>query len=259
MNEPSSQDDDQREFVTSDAEIAAAPAPYPLPPAPSSLVTRREAALAMHDRLRQCRRCHIAGYLDERVSVPLARDPKPGWEVPPILLVGQSPGLRATREMKPFAGLTGHKLRSWFEMAGLSEEQYWRKIYFAAVTKCYPGRLPGAKGDRVPTREEQLLCRPWLDAQIAILDPPILVLVGQLAIGTFLGKGSLNKFVGSGFGWNGRRLLPLPHPSGVSTWLNDPANERLVERAMDVLGGWLRELEGERTRSWDDLIAAPAY
>ncbi|HMA33093.1 MAG TPA: uracil-DNA glycosylase family protein [Chloroflexia bacterium] len=161
---------------------------------------------------------------------------------PPILLVGQAPGLRATRERIPFAGQSGARLRGWFALAGFSEDDYWRHIYFSAVTKCYPGRLPGAKGDRVPTPAEQALCRPWLDAQLAVLQPPIVVLVGQLAIGAFLGKGSLSALVGEGFERAGRRLLPLPHPSGVSTWLNDRDNQARVARAMAVLAGWVQEL-----------------
>lgn len=142
----------------------------------------------------------------------------------------------------PFAGQSGAKLRAWFALAGFSEADYWRYLYFSAVTKCYPGRLPGAKGDRLPTPAEQALCRPWLDAQLAVLGPPIVVLVGQLAISTFLGKGPLSEFVGLGFERDGRRLLPLPHPSGVSTWLNDRDNQARVRRAMSLLGAWVADL-----------------
>lgn len=198
--------------------------------------------LALNAAIRSCRRCHAAGYLDPHESLPLARDPVPAGPLPPIMLVGQAPGLRATQEQVPFAGQSGAKLRAWFAQAGLSEADYWRLIYFSAITKCYPGRLPGAKGDRVPTPAEQALCHPWLDAQLAILDPPIVVPVGQLAISAFLGHGPLHHFVGEGFVQGGRRLLPLPHPSGVSTWLNHRPNQARVTRAMSVLQGWLADL-----------------
>ncbi len=198
--------------------------------------------LALNTAIRACRRCHAAGFLNARESLPLVRDPRPGDGLPPILLVGQSPGLRATRESVPFAGQSGAKLRAWFALAGLSEADYWRLLYFSAVTKCYPGRLSGAKGDRLPTPTEQALCRPWLDAQLTVLDPPIVVLVGTLAISTLLGKGPLTEFVGLGFLRDGRRLLPLPHPSGVSTWLNNPAHQARVGAAMGVLAAWLAEL-----------------
>src|SRR5215210_7850364 len=75
---------------------------------------RRAAIVALNARLRACRRCHEAGYLDERVSVPLARDPEADAPVPRILLVGQAPSLQGTRGRKPFAGEAGNKLRAWF-------------------------------------------------------------------------------------------------------------------------------------------------
>ena len=186
----------------------------------------------------------MAGYLDERESVPIARDPETDAPVPHILLVGQAPGLRATNENRPFAGAAGDKLRAWFELGGIPREDFWRKIHFSAVTKCYPGRLPGARGDRVPTPEEQLLCRPWLDAQLEILRPEIVLLVGLLAIQTFLGKvPSLQAVVGTAVVRDGVRYLPLPHPSGVSRWLNEPENVRAVERAMMILRDWVEELQ----------------
>lgn len=198
----------------------------------------------LNRRIRTCRLCHAAGYLDPRESVPIARDPSPEAPVPRILLVGQAPGLRATNENIPFAGLAGDKMRAWFEMGGIPSEDFWRKIHFSAVTKCYPGRLPGARGDRVPTPKEQELCRPWLDAQLDLLQPDIVLLVGLLAIQTFLGKvPSLSAVVGTAVVRDGVRYLPLPHPSGVSRWLNEPENVKAVERSMAILKEWVEELE----------------
>jgi uracil-DNA glycosylase len=204
---------------------------------------RRARLLALNRRIRACRLCHRAGYLDERVSVPIARDPEPDAPLPRILLVGQAPGLRATNENRPFAGIAGDKLRAWFEMGGIRREDFWRKIHFSAITKCYPGRLPGARGDRVPTPHEQALCRPWLDAQMKVLQPDVVLLVGMLAIQTFLGRvPSLSAVVGTYTVRDGVRYLPLPHPSGVSRWLNDPHNVARVEQAMGILRGWVEEL-----------------
>src|SRR5436305_2366259 len=164
--------------------------------------------LELNAQIRACRRCHLAGYLDERVSVPIARDPEPDAPLPRIMLVGQAPGLRATNENRPFAGIAGDKLRDWMETGGIAHEDFWRKIHFSAVTKCYPGRLPGARGDRVPTPREQELCRPWLDAQLAILQPDIVLLVGLLAIQAFLGRvPSLQAVVGTGVIKDGMRYL----------------------------------------------------
>ena len=111
----------------------------------------RTRLIALNARIRACRRCHLAGLLDECESVPIARDPEPDAAVPRILLIGQAPGLRATLHDRPFAGLAGEKLRAWLEQGGILREDFYRRVHFAAVTRCYPGRLPGAKGDRVPS------------------------------------------------------------------------------------------------------------
>src|SRR5688572_24770510 len=204
----------------------------------------RSAIIDLNRQIRACRRCHAEGFLIERESVPIARDPEPDAPLPRILLVGQAPGLRATSESRPFAGVSGDKLRAWFEMGGIPQEDFWRKIHFSAVTKCYPGRLPGARGDRVPTPQEQLLCRPWLDAQLELLRPDIILLVGLLAIQTFMGRvPSLSAVVGTAEIRDGACYLPLPHPSGVSRWLNEPENVRAVERAMAILRDWVEELQ----------------
>jgi uracil-DNA glycosylase len=212
---------------------------------PRSLkVDPRDARLrSLNARLRECRACHLRGFLDEAESVPIARDPELGALVPRILLIGQAPGLRATITDRPFAGIAGDKLRTWFERGGIPREEFWRKIHFAAVTRCYPGRLPGARGDRVPSTQEQSLCRPWQDELFRLLRPEVVLLVGLLAIRTYLGPvGSLSSVVGTGEIRDGIRFLPLPHPSGVSRWLNEPGNVAAVGRAMDLLREWVEEL-----------------
>ena len=123
----------------------------------------------------------------------------------------------------------------WSRPASRAEELP-RKVHFAAITRCYPGRVPGAKGDRVPSPQEQVLCRPWLDDLIVVLQPKIVLLVGLLAIRTFLGPvASLTAVVGTSTVRDGILFIPLPHPSGVSRWLNQPANLAAVDKAMEIL------------------------
>lgn len=204
---------------------------------------QRARLVTLDAQIRGCRSCHLRGYLDEVESVPVVRDPEPDAPVPRILLIGQAPGLRATITDRPFAGISGEKLRAWFERGGIPRADFWRKIHFAAVTRCYPGRLPGARGDRVPSTEEQALCRPWLDDTIAIVKPEIVLLLGLLAIRTSLGRvPSLSAVVGTAEVRDGVRYLPLPHPSGVSRWLNEAGNVAAVGRAMEILAGWVAEL-----------------
>lgn len=196
----------------------------------------RGRLITLNGRIRSCRRCHEAGLLDERESIPIARDPEPDAPLPRILLIGQAPGLRATLHDRPFAGAAGEKLRDWLELGGVPREDFYRQVHFAAVTRCYPGRLPGAKGDRVPSPQEQALCRPWLDGLIMTLEPQVVLLVGLLAIRTFLGPiASLTAVVGTSTVRARVCYIPLPHPSGVSRWLNEPANLAAVGRAMEIL------------------------
>jgi uracil-DNA glycosylase len=209
----------------------------------------RDRVIDLNARLRACRKCHLAGHLDETESVPIARDPDPDAPVPRILLLGQAPGLRATIQDRPFAGIAGDKLRAWFERGGIPRSEFYRRIHFAAVTRCYPGRLAGARGDRVPSPPEQALCRPWLDELIDVLRPQIVLLVGSLAIRTFLGPfRSLSDVVGTATTRDGVHYLPLPHPSGVSRWLNEPANVAAVDRAMTILRGWISSPKAEGRR-----------
>ena len=195
--------------------------------------------IALNGRIRACRKCHDAGLLDERESIPIAHDPEADAPLPRILLIGQAPGLRATLHDRPFAGAAGEKLRDWLEQGGIPCEDFYRQVHFGAITRCYPGRLPGAKGDRVPSPQEQALCRPWLDELIKTLEPQVVLLVGLLAIRTFLGPvASLTAVVGTSTVRDRVCYIPLPHPSGVSRWLNEPANLAAVARAMELLRSW---------------------
>ena len=199
----------------------------------------RSRLIALNGRIRACRKCHDAGLLDGRESIPIARDPEADAPLPRILLIGQAPGLRATLHDRPFAGAAGEKLRDWLEQGGIPREDFYRQVYFSAITRCYPGRLPGAKGDRVPSPQEQALCRPWLDELIKTLEPQVVLLVGLLAIRTFLGPvASLSAVVGTSTVRDRVCYVPLPHPSGVSRWLNEPANLAAVARAMEILRSW---------------------
>lgn len=197
---------------------------------------RRRALVALNARLRACRACHAEGFLNEAESSPIALDPEPDAPLPEILLIGQAPSIRATVHNRPFSGPGGEKLRDWLELGGVPRADFYRRVHFAAVTRCYPGRLPGAQGDRVPSRRERELCRHWLDELFEILRPRVVLLVGLLAIRTYLGSvKSLTAAVGTAERREGVLYIPLPHPSGVSRWHNDPANLAAVARGMKIL------------------------
>ncbi len=152
-----------------------------------------------------------------------------------FFLVGQAPGPAELQSRRPFSGRAGRELARWMLRAGFaSEEEFRRLTYIAALMRCFPGRNSSGSGDRPPPRRAVDNCAHWLDAELSLLQPKVLILVGQLAIGRFLGPGRLEDRVGRTFG-SDPIVVPLPHPSGQSRWLNDPSNRERLSRALAAL------------------------
>lgn len=180
--------------------------------------------------MRACRKCLAAGYAITPGAV--FSGPAPA----PFMLVGQAPGVTEVRAKRPFNASSGRRLFAWLAEAGFEETAFRRHYYMTAVTKCYPGRHPNGKGDRKPSRAEQKLCRPFLDREIALVQPNVLLAVGSLAIETLLGqKLRLDQAVGRVFELDGLYILPLPHSSGASLWTNRPENQARLDDALALL------------------------
>ena len=143
-------------------------------------------------------------------------------------MYGQAPGVVEGEERRPWRGRAGKTLRRWLE---LDEDEFYAVFYCASVTRCYPGRSPSGRGDRTPTPREQELCSFWRDWELEVLRPRLIVPVGGLAIKRLLGISGLNACVGQRYEHAGATVIPLPHPSGASGWLNAPANRDLTLRA----------------------------
>jgi uracil-DNA glycosylase len=160
------------------------------------------------------------------------------------MLVGQAPGKVEAEGGRPFSGRAGRTLFRWLDRAGLDEATAREAIYIAAVTRCYPGAHPSGRGDRVPTRTEQSSCADWLDTELRIIRPKVLIPVGRLAIERFLPKLPLSMLIGTRhtiLHVGGRStVIPLPHPSGASSWIHEAGNESLVDKAIDLIADELR-------------------
>jgi len=156
-----------------------------------------------------------------------------------VLLLGQAPGAREPKLGRPFAWTAGKQLFKWFASLGLDEPAFRRSIYMAAVCRCFPGKSPGG-GDRVPSPAEVANCRPWLEYEIDLLEPRLLILVGRLAIAQFLPQRPLVEQIGNQYQltWKRRQLdvIPLPHPSGASTWPLREPGKSLTKRALALIG-----------------------
>lgn len=181
-----------------------------------------------------CRACAEAGFPLESLPV---RAPYAGQHA---YLFGQAPGIVEGEERRPWRGRAGKTLRRWLD---LDEDEFYATFYCASVTRCYPGRARSGRGDRTPTPEEQHLCERWRDAELRILRPKLVVTVGGLAARRLLGVTSVTESVGRRYELGGAVAIPLPHPSGASSWLNAPENRERVVAAVDAIKDALDTLE----------------
>jgi len=192
------------------------------------------------DALLRCRRCRLDS--DVTPVASLARNPR-------ALLVGQAPGKVEAEGGVPFSGRAGRTLFSWLARAGLNEEEAREQIYIAAVTRCFPGPHPSGRGDRVPSRDEQAHCADWLEAELRIIRPKLLIPVGRLAIERFLPALPLDQLIGTKHRVvhaGGRStVIPLPHPSGASSWFYQNDNKGLLDKAIELIAVELGRLSSE--------------
>ena len=156
-----------------------------------------------------------------------------------IMLVGQAPGDKEPLLGRPFAWTAGKTLFKWFSGAlGWDEDQVRNRIYFAAVCRCFPGKLPKG-GDRVPLPEEVDACAPWLEREFELLHTSLVIPVGKLAIGRFLEPAPLQDLVGKSFrvrvGGRDADCIPLPHPSGASPWHRMEPGKTLLTRGLGLI------------------------
>lgn len=217
----------------------------------------------LHADMRACHLCLEAGYSIVPGAVFSSHAESK------LLLIGQAPGITEGVVKRPFNASSGRRLFQWLGQAGWDEERFRARQAMTAVTKCYPGKNDNGKGDRVPSKEEQALCRPFLERELRLIQPQVIVLVGGLAIKQLFPKQlRLDQIIGTAvyfapevatdpchLNWDdgillglaelqnqidqlaadGRFVVPLPHPSGASLWLNKPANQALIAQAIQVL------------------------
>lgn len=156
-----------------------------------------------------------------------------------VLLVGQAPGDKEPALGRPFAWTAGKQLFKWFLPLGMNEAQFRAQVYVAAVCRCFPGKNPKG-GDRVPSPQEMLNCTPWLERELTLLKPQLLIPVGRVAIERFLPAAPLVEQIGVQRrlvrGKHTLDVIALPHPSGASTWPRAEPGKTLTLRALALIG-----------------------
>lgn len=202
----------------------------------------------LHRHQARLRRCHLC---PEMQGPPVTGQPVAS----PVMLIGQAPGNREIELHRPFAWTAGKTLFKWFETIGINEEQFRHYIYMAAVCRCFPGKNPKG-GDRVPGSDEISNCTQWLKEEVRYLQPQLILPVGKLAISQIIPVKKLDAVIGRkqhiSFYNHSTDIIPLPHPSGASTWHRTEPGKTLLNKALRLISkhpAWLAicgELRGSR-------------
>lgn len=159
------------------------------------------SALAdLAEQASSCTRCGLSGSRTNvvfGVGDPTAR----------LMFVGEGPGQQEDLQGEPFVGRSGQLLdRLMFEELGLDRS----RCYIANVVKCRP------PGNRDPRPEEAEACRPYLDAQIEMVDPRVLVSLGNVATRALMDTSAgISKVRGRAYPLGGRHLVPTFHPAAA--------------------------------------------
>lgn len=188
----------------------------PIPAAPSSerlLSSHKYAHLKSLGELQAiCSNCTECGLAAGRTKVVFGE----GNPQAKIMLVGEGPGKTEDETGRPFIGQAGQLLDRILASVGFKREE----VFIANVVKCRP------PGNRLPTPEESLACRSYLDAQILIINPLIIICLGALATQTLIDpKGRITSLRGQWFKKEGYWLIPTYHPAAL---LRDPNKKRPV-------------------------------
>ncbi len=192
---------------------------------------------ALQNEMRLCRACLHAGYF---VQPPAVTQGKLGAR---IMTIGQAPGITEVKAGRPFNAGSGKRLFQWLAMAGIDEDWFRKTQYMTAMTKCFPGKQKNGSGDRVPSRTELDLCNHFLEEELELIDPQLIIPIGRLAIGNFFGAvATLEELIGKEKKMDGRWLIPLPHPSGASRWHQIPENRERIEGAIKLISRRYKQL-----------------
>lgn len=193
----------------------------------------------LHSKINKCHLCN------KMQSQPVVGNPV----MSKILLIGQAPGIKERDIRKPFAWTAGKTLFKWFASINVDEELFRECIYMTAICRCFPGKklvngMPKG-GDRVPDKEEILNCSNWLKKEIEYLKPELIIPVGKLAISEIMPVNKLDEIIGECFNieFYGHKadIIPLPHPSGASTWHQRDPGKALLNQALEKIkihSGW---------------------
>lgn len=152
----------------------------------------------LHDQIKVCQRCALSKGRTHAV-------PGVGPATAEIMLIGEAPGFHEDRQGLPFVGPAGKFLDELLGSAGIKREE----VYIANVIKSRP------PGNRDPLPEEIEACRSWLDAQIEIIKPKVIVTLGRFSMARWFPKASISRIHGQPKRIGGVIYVPMLHPAAA--------------------------------------------
>ena len=186
---------------------------------------------ALTELCRQMASCHACGLAQQRTQVV----PGEGADSAEVVFIGEAPGYNEDRLGRPFVGPAGAFLDELLALVGMSRHD----VYIANVVKCRP------PANRDPLPGEILACKPWLDRQIEMIGPKVVVTLGRFSLARFVPNESISKVHGKPRQVGDLICFPMYHPAAA---LHQGSLRRTLEEDMQRLPAVLKELKGAAER-----------
>ena len=185
-----------------------------------------EVMMEIAEQTAVCTRCKL--HYSRKKAVPGSGNPNAS-----IIFIGEGPGFHENQQGLPFVGAAGKFLDELLEIAKLSRD----KVFITNVVKCRP------PGNRDPQVEELEACRPYLERQINVINPDMIVTLGRISMSYFVTNGKISSIHGKTFWSNGRLIVPMYHPAAA---LHQPSLKDLVKQDFSRLPGLLKKAQETR-------------
>jgi len=174
---------------------------------PQRFVASTESFEDIHQEIGDCTRCPLHLRRTNVVHTEGNRHAR-------LMFVGEAPGADEDIQSRPFVGRAGQLLTKIIEAIGLKREE----VLIGNVNRCRP------PGNRPPTFEEASMCKPFLEREIAVVQPDVIVTLGNTALQNLLGaKQGITKLRGKFMDYKGIKVMPTFHPAYL---LRDPSKKR---------------------------------
>jgi DNA polymerase len=181
------------------------------------------ALIELHEEISACEKCILSQGRTNAV-------PGEGPDNADIMFIGEGPGFHEDRQGRPFVGAAGNYLTELLEGIGLRRED----VYIANVVKCRPPR------NRDPKPEEIEACRPYLDKQIELVQPKLIVTLGRFSMQRYFPGASISRIHGQPKRVGNVIYYPMFHPAAA---LHQPRWRTLVDEDFAKIPELLAKLD----------------